>query len=286
MESLEEKVARLERQNKLLAMALIGPLFLAVVALFRAPDPATIPDEIRAKSFIVVNDEGEKLAELRPDEHGSGSLGLLNNDGEYIVLANSTPSKCGALHLAGADGRRRYMTTVSQDDMVRTAYYGSAGTTLLRLGQDLRGQGFMHTLNSKGTIVTYISSAPSGGYGLMKLYTDEGKSRVRILAGPKAGAGGMSIYRKTSDEMPSLVLLAGENKAPTISFLDQNGFSRLMARLCDDGDPSVALNSDDGRCLLQLITAMGQAGGIVCYDEEGDRKATWPISFGLHWGRK
>ncbi len=241
MESLEEKVARLERQNKLLAMALIGPLFLAVVALFRGPDPATIPDEIRAKSFIVVNDAGDKLAELCPDEHGSGSLGLLNDAGKYIVFAASTPNKCGALNVLGADGQSRYLTNVSQEDKVCTAYYGKSGTPVIYLGQDSGGQGGINTLNSKGRIVTYISSAPSGGYGLMKLYTDEGKSRVRIFAGPKAGAGGMSIYRKTSDEMPSLVLLAGENKAPTISFLDQNGFSRLMAGRCDDGDPSVAL---------------------------------------------
>ncbi len=52
-----------------------------------------VPDEIRARKFVVVDEKGERIAVLEFTEEGHGALGLLNNNGvtqvELVAGENS-----------------------------------------------------------------------------------------------------------------------------------------------------------------------------------------------------
>lgn len=285
MESLEEKVARLERQNKLLAMALIGPLFLAVVALFKSPDPANVPDEIRAKSFIVVNDEGAKLAELCPDEHGSGSLGLLNDAGKYIILADSTPNKCGALNVADASGRRRYMTAIAQDGRIYTGYYGNKGMPLLYQGQELGGWGFVAVRNTRGKISASMTSSNSG-YGLMVLASDKGERRIDLFGGLSDGSCGIILRRDATEKVGALRITAGPRQLVGVSCYDKKGAPRLFSGMTKPDEARINFMAQSGKSLLLLAGLRGKWGGIVTFDANEETEAAWPYSFARRWGKE
>ena len=72
--TIEERLGRLERQNRVmkggLGLLLVAAIAGGVLGFAGQQKGAGVPDEIRAKQFIVVDDAGNPVIGLTSDEHG------------------------------------------------------------------------------------------------------------------------------------------------------------------------------------------------------------------------
>ena len=109
METLSDRVSRLEGQNRRwrAAVSALRVVFAALVAIGQA-DPERAPDEIKARSFAVVDEEGEVWVSLT-----SSGLLLYNPRGEiHTPMAELKLDHGGAQlvlsphYWGGADGVR------------------------------------------------------------------------------------------------------------------------------------------------------------------------------------
>jgi len=109
--TLEERIGRLERQNRrlkaafgLLAAAVVGVLVLGQVAPSSAPTgPLLLPERVRAKRFEVINDAGKPVVTLMAWEHG-GWIETRDNQGHRLFDMSATDDGHGLFSTYNKDG--------------------------------------------------------------------------------------------------------------------------------------------------------------------------------------
>lgn len=181
MDALAARVERLERQNRWLTSALlIVAVGAALLVTLAAVAPPSIQDVVKAKSFAVVDDEGNVRAELGFSADGSHGLVLRDADGsERATLAVSTKGSAQGLSLRDPEGKTRALLAVSPDGFAGVRLFGAADA------KSFAG----------------ITVSPHGT-GLGLAYLDaEGKQRV-----------GLSILGVPPDQSPSLELYDADGK--------------------------------------------------------------------------
>ncbi len=84
--NMEERLARLERQNRFLLLVLV-----AVTGAFAvAATEDGVPDVVRAKAFHVVGKDGAVLVKLGASTDGYGMVATLDPKGQKLVILTST----------------------------------------------------------------------------------------------------------------------------------------------------------------------------------------------------
>ncbi len=126
-EALNQRLDHLERQNRIWRFAAAMGVIPLIVILLAAATPTGIPAELRAKSFVVVDDAGMRRAVLN-----------VTND-------------VAALYLAGSDGVDRTWFEVAGNEP-RIVFRDSAKRQRLILG------GFTLSLTSGVTELRPVSS--------------------------------------------------------------------------------------------------------------------------------
>jgi hypothetical protein len=148
--SLQIRMARLERHNRIL-LTLVGALLLtALIAAASRTGPS------RATSFQLIDDAGKLRAELAIKD---GAVGLYLLDGE---------------------GRSR-LEAVHEADATRLFIQDDQGTTRIGVSQFAHGGGgfALHGPDSKGAAVLYLQ-----GEGSLRFFDEEGKVTHQVLATP------------------------------------------------------------------------------------------------------
>jgi hypothetical protein len=114
MSSLEIKIQKLERQNRLLTCAVIM-LGLALSALFllSAKPAQKIPDEIVAHSIRLVNDYGKNYAQLEATPDGFVGLFFTDLKGESRFAVMMEPSGETAIDFSGNEGIRLQLGVIN-----------------------------------------------------------------------------------------------------------------------------------------------------------------------------
>ena len=106
MDGMNARVRRLEREVRVgrILLLLVGVLLVAWAGL-GATDG--IPEVVRARKFLVVNDQGTPVVEIGTTESGGGLLSVNSAAGEIrLHLAGATPANTGGtLRIANVAGQ-------------------------------------------------------------------------------------------------------------------------------------------------------------------------------------
>ena len=99
--SMEDRVTRLERSVRLWQLIAVLPLIAIVV--FAMVPPEKVAEEMRARAFVVVDDEGEELVRL-DDIEGRGRIRVSHQGGEWTSAIVSSKESGGTFALYRPDG--------------------------------------------------------------------------------------------------------------------------------------------------------------------------------------
>ncbi len=158
--TVEERLERLERQNRRLKTGLASLLVVAVAAgLVGFAQPDSIPDVVEAKAFHVVGEDGTVLVKLQ-DSLGTGSglfgtITTLNGEGKTLVV------------LRAAQGVGTVSTWNGEDQ------------ALVALGV-AHGAGAVMTMNGEGQKLAQLGSTKDGA-GAVVTYDPSGKRAAGML---------------------------------------------------------------------------------------------------------
>ncbi len=128
--TIEERIERLERQNRHLSLGLAGAAVAAVAVFAGAAQRQVVPDVIKAKAFHLVTDDGKTLVKIE-DSKGLG-FGLAGTVTTYA--GNGTK-----LVELGATSRGGAVTT-----------FNGQGKDLIRLGVTTDGTGLVGVFDPSG----------------------------------------------------------------------------------------------------------------------------------------
>jgi hypothetical protein len=143
--TVEQRLTRLERQNRTLKLGLAGLIVAAGTALLMgqaAPPPAThpaVPDVVRARRFEVVNEAGVPVVTLMGWEHG-GWIETRDNRGRRLFDVSATDDGAGLLSTYNQHGRDSVALGGVRDGSGLLMIYDSAGKKLIGLGASGHGR--------------------------------------------------------------------------------------------------------------------------------------------------
>jgi len=190
MDTVTQRLNRLERENRwwrVIACAAVG--MLGFVMLTGATG-SKVPDEVRAKKFIALDEEGKSRAEF-----GATSLKLgIRNDNNGSIYLSAKPRGVASLYFKDEDGRLRaslgqmfgFLSLNFYDkDGKNIVYLGeSFGTvrfSLLSPGKSDNPSGMSTEINSLGAIMKLSSLK---GIAKLAIHGDTGLAWLGNTAGP------------------------------------------------------------------------------------------------------
>ena len=106
LQTLEKQMNRYRLTTTVLAIACVGLVGIAATA------PKPVSDEVRAKKFVVVDEQGKEAAHLSSGPFG-GILNIHNRGGNTVVVAGAA-EKGGKLLMADDQGNQFVKVTVEE----------------------------------------------------------------------------------------------------------------------------------------------------------------------------
>jgi hypothetical protein len=192
--AIEERLEKLERQNRRMKLAGLGAMVIAgaFVLMGQASGPRT-PPEVRAKSFVLVDANGETRARLYMSASAKGpELDLLDAKGNPRVVLGASGTS-GGLDLLDAKGNERL-----------TLDGPPIGPALVL--SDANG-------NTRAEMDAF-SDSPE-----LDLYDASGKPRAGLGAWPEGP--GLKLYDANGKPRAGLAVTSD---GPTLGLDDANGF--------------------------------------------------------------
>lgn len=224
--SLEDRVRRLERQNRawMCACALVGS-----GALFAAAQPDPIPDVIRAKSFEVVSDHGIAVASLRSTNQG-GMIAVNDIGGSAKVTLGINGDLGGFISANNEQG----------DPLV-----------LLEARSNMNNL----KLDGKSALDAMVESELWG-----RIAINDRRGRSLVAASGFPGTTSL-VLRQTMLDTQIEMLVEGEGcVVRTKGARDKAEMRNDALYICNDGDsPNVAISAIDGGGSITLLTNDGEA---------------------------
>ena len=193
--NLEQRVEQLEQQNRrqrgfslVLAVALCGVVSIAATDITKS-DKGYF-DTVMAKNILVINDTGETVVLIAPDEASNGAIVTYSASGNEMVAIHSDKGDNGIISTYEPDGKS--LVRISSD----SAYAGSISTysttgKQVVIGSNKGGDGRIVLYGSNNKRLAGIGGAPNGGVigiankdekTMAALFVDdEGNGRVSAL---------------------------------------------------------------------------------------------------------
>lgn len=163
MLTTEQRLRRLERQNRLL---MAGLVMLVGALLIGATGKEAVPDVVKARAFHVVGKNGTVLVKIKsslPSGRGPGTVTTRNSRGQELVTLNATSEDEGMIRTLNGKGQELVLissNTVGREGMVST--WNGKGQRLVRLGVGTNGVGMVTTLNGKGDELVMLGARTDG----------------------------------------------------------------------------------------------------------------------------
>jgi hypothetical protein len=104
MTTIESRLAALERQLRFHRLVIAG-LLVALVALVGYGATEGVPEEIRARHFVAVDEEGKPGAVVAAPG-GGGALLIFNKDGKPIIGASADANGAGQITIFNKVGKQ------------------------------------------------------------------------------------------------------------------------------------------------------------------------------------
>jgi len=180
MSSTESRLAAVERQLRS-HRAVIAALLVALVALIGYGATKGVPDEIRAREFVVVNKEGREVVKIDSWVLG-GRIATYPAHGENwaSVSISHTDNGHGLLTVSNKEGKDLIYAGagITGDGLLEVS--NKAGKDLFRVGANQTGDGLLTVKNKAGKKFIAAAAGPDGG--LISIYNKTGESVVAIKA--------------------------------------------------------------------------------------------------------
>lgn len=204
--SIEDRIARLERQNRRLqCMVAMLVLMLTAGLVLGLAAPEEVPDVVEAKTFRVVDDDGTVLAAL----FGRGGIGQLTTFSDEKPLFHLSKSLGGHGMLSTYDAKGRDIVVLGATDngegTIRTVD-PATGHAMVRLTSAIDGGGMILVSNKSGTDVAEFHSSAWGG--ALRLLSGERKSLVELTS-TMEGEGIVAV-KDPNGAKPATYLQPGE----------------------------------------------------------------------------
>jgi hypothetical protein len=139
--SLEARLLKLERRNRVLGGALLSLVLLATCAALMGAASTRVPEVIRAQRIEITTPDGRAMVRLGHGPEG-GHAHFTNTTGEDLVELRAATGG-GMIWTRAASGRR-----------------------LVELGWDGTGAGRAKTYNGEGLKIVEIGTSPAGKGGI------------------------------------------------------------------------------------------------------------------------
>jgi len=145
VDSIEVRLAALEKSNRRLKALALGMALAAVV--FVAWGQASVPDEITAKSFELLNDKGELVISMAASAEGA-RFAAFNNEGKLGALI--AVSSIGGIISTFGEGNQTVDFGYDDRGNGSLTIYDRRGVDLLNLGASKSGEPLLSAYNRAG----------------------------------------------------------------------------------------------------------------------------------------
>jgi hypothetical protein len=142
MNKLEQRIRKLERQNRFCKAALFSAAL--IVCAVGAGKSDHVPDRITAKEIVIVDNNGNRTISILTDESGQGRINIMN-DGNTSLSLGADAEQGGAIFV--------YDTEMNEKAVLSSALNLDTGKLA----------GALHLMNAEGTAVVQIESTKDGG---------------------------------------------------------------------------------------------------------------------------
>ncbi len=150
------------------------------------PSVASVPDEIRARSFVVVDKQGQERASLGLLDDGTARLDLGTGAGKRGVYLESTPEGRVRIALARSDGLVLSELGLSEEDIAVLAFFNEKGERRFALGYSGTNAGIqIKDANGKER---FSLSVAKQGQPVLKLLDAQGKPRLALTMTQQGGS--------------------------------------------------------------------------------------------------
>ena len=211
----EDRIYVLENQVRNLKRYFIGFCCLVFTGITIATTSMSqVQDSIKAKQFIVMDDDGNQVAMLGTGKHGGGSVLLHNTKGKMLVSV--TEDKNGNANLLLSNRNDSAMVEMKSDQ------YGRAR---------------VHVNDQNGKKQILLSSNSVGAN--LKMY-NPGGGQLAALGGNMTANGSFWLWRE-SDGMPLCTILSSGDGAGKVAVYDTDG----MIDSVPSSDPSTEKKDND-----------------------------------------
>lgn len=239
METIETRLHKLERANRLykkIFLLLIAGCAITLTA-FRSRN--TVPDVLQAKSFEVVDDQGNVMVKVSQD-NGFGLVKTFNKFGKKLVNITYTTKNEGFIGVENGNDREN----------IRLSSSGSSG-------------GYIGVFNTSSQKVAILSAEEAGGY--LGLCNNSGD--VKVLLKSQVDAGGfLSMYNSSGYSMASLLQTTGGSG--DLYIRNNNGDDRLRLSVSDAGGSMHVFNNNKTK-VIDIGVTTAQNGIVNTYNTGG-----------------
>ena len=218
MNNFELRMNRLEKQvrtYRLVSIVLLLGISLALVMGFK--DKTTPPDVLRAKSFQVVNDNGDVVAEMNM-EKGNGLITTMTPRGRKLFQVFTTEGGGGGINTFDNDGEVNFKVTRTTDGGGYMALFNSTRKEIFEVGTTTANSGYFRVNDKYGEKLAWLTYTEGGG-GYFSLAGRDNKELIK-LSTPDAG-GRVGIYNGNNERINFIGAM--DNKDGNITVYDNYG---------------------------------------------------------------
>lgn len=229
LDALTQRLDRLERENRYLKISGIAAAVILAAGALLGAAASSVPQELRAKKFVLTDDTGARRAVLETLENGASRLALYKKGGKGEV--ELAVGRDGVPYLVLTDSGGLTFLGISPDGSASINLGGStAGFLTLRAVSDGSAQVSVRGKDSKGALqAAGLLKADSKGEVSLVLHDPGIKSLVRLIM--------------TDDGSPRLILT------------DRGGYEALLGQ--------VGLQAKSG------VVEQRAASSLVLFDKDG-----------------
>jgi hypothetical protein len=192
--SLEQRVAQLEKNNRLYRLCFAGSLIVvAGLAFMSFNNKHTAPDLIEAKAFHVVDDKGNVLLELNK-EGGNGQLSTFTPTGKKLVSLFTSDGGGGGINTFDKNGEVIFKVTRTTEGGGYMALFNGDLQEIAEFGVTDAESGYFRLNDRNGKKQVWMTYTKDGG-GYLSLSKDD--QEMFRFSTPAVG-GRMGIYNSSN----------------------------------------------------------------------------------------
>jgi hypothetical protein len=230
MESIETRLLRLEKSNRLYKRTLVTLAAVFAIGLMAFNSKFSPPDVLQAKKFEVLDDYGNVMVAISQDKQ-HGMIKTYNSAGNKLVNITYTTKNEGYIGLEDGTGKENIRMSSNNDygggylslfnpnsQRVISMYNDNGGGTInvnngsgtnqLVAKSHSDGGGYLGILNASGNYILSLMQTTNGN-GDLYVNNNYGDQRLRFSVSP--AGGNMQLFNNSKTMAGEIGVTSGQN---------------------------------------------------------------------------